>query len=202
MELYDLLIHEIAFVSVDHVGIEFAVLFFRTWVSLVVADSRSTAAIETEGNFLYFIVTTVAAFEYSLSCSDSSLTGGGDDTWDADEPADLVTMKLTEHSWYLLRVDLDLPFGSFLHIRIRGIEVISLVNSFNGGFEDLDVLDWVFSEAGHQVVIESCEVLHVDFYRVIAPPSIIFELFTINMSISIGGLSDEMHKFQLNFCKG
>jgi hypothetical protein len=201
LELDDLLIDILTLVSVHHVRVDSAILLVHAGISLSITDCWGNGSCETEWNLNNLLVAAVGACEHSFSCSDGTFACGNDNTGNGDEFTYQITLKISEHLWVLIGMNLNLESWGNLHIWVHLIVVISFVNNFNSRLENFDEIIWIISEIFHQDIVKSVKVLHVNFNKIFTPLSIALKLFSVNKNIVHLGLPDEMHEFIFGLSK-
>jgi hypothetical protein len=196
-----LLIDILTLVSVHLVRVESAILLVHAGISLSITDGWSNGSGKTKWNLHNLLVAAVGAAEDSLSGPDGALACGNNDTGNGDEFTYQITLKISEHLWVLIGVNLNLESRGGLHIWVHLIVVIGFVYNFNSRLENFDEIIWIISEIFHQDVVKSVKVLHVNFDEIFTPLSITLKLFSVNKNIVHLGLPDEVHEFIFGLSK-
>lgn len=172
-------------------------MFVWPWISLVVADLWNHWSIETEWNVHYFLVATVVAVKHCLSGSNIRLTSRSDNTWNANQLSHKITLEISKHERVLIRMNLYLKVGRWLHVWVHLIVVVDSIDCLDCRLEDFDIFKWTVPEDGDKLIVEGNEVLHFDFQVMITSLGIVFKLFSIDIDTSNLGLPDKVHKLVL-----
>ena len=166
-----------------------------------IADGWGHQPGESERNLDNLFVMTVLAIEYSLSSPDGALACGDNNTGNADEFADQVTLQVSDHLGVLIGEDLHLELWGNLHVWIHLVIVVRPVDSLDGGLKDLNEIAWIVSETSDQHLIEGVEMLHLNFEEVLAPLRVTLELLSVDEGVVHLSLPDEVHELIFELSK-
>ena len=121
-----LLVYVLALLCDGSVRVQSTLLFIRTWVLLVVADTRDGNVAEAPAGVDDLLMIAILAFHSNSSRFYLTPTRIGDDAWDDYELSYEMTLQVSEHARVLLSVDLHLELWELL-ARVR-VVVVALVD--------------------------------------------------------------------------
>lgn len=163
------------------------------------ADGWGRGLVEACADFLDELVAAFLANVDSFPRSDVGLAGGCDDTSHTNDFSHTIALEFSELLGVLVGLDLNLEFGGWLKIWVSFVIQVSLVDGLNGCLEDLDILLWIRSKVLDEVVIESLEVLHVNFEMVVASLRVALKLVPVDEGIRGLAFPNEVHEFVFGF---
>jgi hypothetical protein len=122
------LIDVLAFVCDNSVGVKFALLLVKPWVSLVIASSWDGNSTKASTHTQVLLMPAVPALNSHLRRSDRSSACIGDDTRDDDQLTNQIALQVSQHAGVLITVNLHLERRNIISLVKVLCEIVSFVN--------------------------------------------------------------------------